>query len=346
MVSADEMYALMDQLSAGIAKIEVRLETEPVSPAIGMATYTEGEELPSIQSISVRKVGLWIRITEIEGKEVVHSHSIYTPILQLVVTSSGGKVNKISTLAIDGKAPLDALAAPGPAVGQALPEAARKPHHGPPHHHDRPAEGLLGWISGFFGGRRPERPGRAGLGRRPGCHRGQQMQKEAAEKAASAKATVDSSASAVAMEHDDVADHIKGPGLAGMGGAPLHRGRPHAGHGLHGGHPSHGKQAPGFFTRLADTVRPMLPENPFWYAIGGWLLCVVVALYNLKVRRYVVEDGVRREVPVFGSHDEPQEDEEKEAFLTEKEKEVLQDVEVLEDGEALPKYRETIYSLF
>jgi len=344
-VSADELYALMDQLSAGIAKIEVRLETEPVSPAIGMATYTEGEELPSIESISVRKVGLWIRITEIEGKEVVHSYSIYTPILQLVVTSSGGKVNKISTLAIDGKAPLDALAQPGPAVGQALPEAARQPHHGPPHHHDRPAEGLLGWISGLFGGRRPERPGRAGLGRRPGCHRGQQMQKEAVEKAASAKAAADSSASAASMQHDDVADHIKGPGLAGMGGAPLHRGRPHAGHGPHGEQPSRGKQEPGFFARLADTLRPMLPDNPFYYALGGWFLCVAVALCNLRARSYVVENGVRREVPVFGSREAPPDDEEKEAFLTEKEKEVLQDAH-LQTGEALPKYRETTYSLF
>lgn len=105
------MLSLYSQMSTGLVSVEAKVESEPVSPPLGLAT----------ESHSVRKVGVFVRITEIEGKEMQHSTTIFTPILQLLVTGPGNRIEKIATLSINGKPPvMDNVMAPGPATVHGL----------------------------------------------------------------------------------------------------------------------------------------------------------------------------------------------------------------------------------
>jgi len=153
---ADLMLSLANEMSPGIVAVEVRVESEPVTPTIQMVTMditsSEGDDaakrVPTVEDVSIRKVLLWVRITEVEGQEVPHATTIYSPILQLVVEGSKGKVSKISTLSIDGKPPIESiLRKPRPVKGFKLPplEQAGMPDKGktsharpprPPHHHE------------------------------------------------------------------------------------------------------------------------------------------------------------------------------------------------------------------
>lgn len=187
-MSVQEVNSLMDQMSTGIVGVEVKLESEPVAPIVPVAHFKSGEAKPEVGAMTIRKVGLWIRITEVEGKTIPHTAAIFTPILQLIVTDSGNRVEKVQTLAIDGKAPLEeeALAAmPGPAmIKGGLPnvEPITKSEHIRPHpqlhdghrghSHEQEVAGLLGWLSRTLDLSRwsPNRSGsRPGQSRRP-CH--------------------------------------------------------------------------------------------------------------------------------------------------------------------------------
>ncbi|CAD6577361.1 MAG: hypothetical protein CYPHOPRED_000223 [Cyphobasidiales sp. Tagirdzhanova-0007] len=114
---ADMMLSLLGQMSPGIVGVEVKVESSPITPKVGIVDFGTGDAPPTVNAVSIRKVGLWIRVFEIEGKQLPHTTSIYTPILQLVVTGSEGKVMKIETLSVDGRDPVnEALSAPGPVM--------------------------------------------------------------------------------------------------------------------------------------------------------------------------------------------------------------------------------------
>lgn len=155
-LSVEEVQGLVDQMSTGIVGIEVRVESEPMTPSVPVVNFDTEAGAPSVDAVRIRQVGLWIRITEVEGKSLPHTTSIYTPILQLIVTGSGDKVKKIETLAIGGKAPIDQQAhnVPGPVMVKELPPVegglrekrpfvhdedvmTKEPqHHHHGHHHD------------------------------------------------------------------------------------------------------------------------------------------------------------------------------------------------------------------
>ena len=355
-VDADEMLARLNQLSLGIAKIEVKVDSEPVSPSIGIATFAEGEPLPSIEALTVRKVGLWIRITEIEGQELSHTTTLYTPILQLVVTSSGNKINKIATLAIDGKAPLDGhRAMPGPVMGMALPEKEASPQQSGHKHHEhgpRPS-GFLGWLAQIFGLRTVGREHGKGVfgngrnGRRPGCQKwrakmaakeGKVFNKDEQDRLATHRpihenpfSGADDEAPASLNGHKEVKDHMKRPGLAGMGGAPIHERPHHREH--HGGH-RHGHR----HGRCNRFFRDLGLGFVHWFAaivaifthpltlIGLGALAAGTLTYSLTKR--ILRRGTQLE-----------EDEQASLFDYDKEKEAgLEEVVVVE--ESLPKYED------
>jgi hypothetical protein len=203
-MSVEEVQGLVEQMSTGIVGVEVRVESQPITPSVPIAKFDGEDGTPSIGAVTIRQVGLWIRITEVEGKTLSHTTSIYTPILQLIVTGSGNKIEKIETLAIDGKAPIEqAQRVPGPAMVQGLPPVEGGPrrtrpfdtskdgmnkepqhHHGDHKHkngshghhghhgHDQSENGpfgLLGWIARTLGISRWGRPSQTGEPRRP-CH--------------------------------------------------------------------------------------------------------------------------------------------------------------------------------
>ncbi|KAK9898971.1 hypothetical protein P389DRAFT_167710 [Cystobasidium minutum MCA 4210] len=210
-LSVEEVQGLVDQMSTGIVGVEVKVESEPITPSVPVAHFDkENGGVPSIGAMTIRKVGLWIRITEVEGKSVPHTTAIYTPILQLIVTGNKNRVEKIETISIDGKAPVEqALGMPGPAVAKALPPVEGGPrrtrpfdnegppkepqhhhhghHHDGDHHHkngshghhghhhgeDRPS-GIFGWLARTLDLSRWARPSRfdSGVARPPrkGCH--------------------------------------------------------------------------------------------------------------------------------------------------------------------------------
>ena len=187
------MLSLLGQMSPGIIGIEVKVESSPVTPSVGVVSYDSNDKTPTVGVISIRKVGLFIRVTEIEGQEIAHTTSVYSPILQLIVTGSEGKINKIETLSVDGKNPVDeALSNPGPVLPFSLPPLEiespiesekdgkdannHRGHHPHPHshfHHDhhRPT-GVLAWIAQMLGLRSADRSNKGmtfGGGRRKGC---------------------------------------------------------------------------------------------------------------------------------------------------------------------------------
>lgn len=195
-MSVEEVQGLVEQMSTGIVGVEVKVESQPITPSVPVVNFDDKTGTPSIGGVTIRQVGLWIRITEVEGKSLPHTTSIYTPILQLIVTGSGNKVEKIETLAIDGKAPIEQKAhhGLGPAMVESLPaveggprrarpydlngELMKEPeHHHNSHHHPhhghgedekRPSFGILGWIARTLDISRWGRPSRAGA-HRP-CH--------------------------------------------------------------------------------------------------------------------------------------------------------------------------------
>lgn len=171
---ADMMLSLLGQMSPGIVGVEVKVESSLITPKVGIVDFSTGDALPTVNDVSIRKVGLWIRVFEIEGKQLPHTTSIYTPILQLVVTGSGGKVTKIATLSVDGRDPVnEALSAPGPVMtlpNGAFPEvdpvmekgdqehrnhsghgATHPHHHHGEHSHRHRHSGLFRWIAEMLG---------------------------------------------------------------------------------------------------------------------------------------------------------------------------------------------------
>ena len=354
-VDADEMLGLMNQLSLGIAKIEVRVDSEPVSPSIGLATFGEGEALPSIEALTVRKVGLWIRITKIEGKALSHTTTLYTPILQLVVTSSGNKINKIATLAIDGKAPIDSHhAMPGPVMGMSLPDKEEvESKHKHKHHEHEPkheSSGFLGWLAQLFGleghGRAHGKNvfGAARSGRRPGCQKwrekmaakaGKVFNKDKQDRLATHRAMHDNpfkgddnESNGPVGQHKEVKDHMKRPGLAGMGGAPVHE-RPH--HHEHHGH-RHGGPRRGRCNRfLRDLGMGFVHWAAALFSIVAHPL-MAIAIGSLAIGYTVYLMTKKRESQV-----QLDDDEEAPLFDYDKEKEAgLEEVVVVEED--LPKY--------
>lgn len=182
---ADMMLSLLGQMSPGIVGMEVKVESSPITPSVGLAHFGSGAvDGPSIETLSIRKVGLWIRITEVEGKEVPHVTTIYSPILQLIVTGSEGKVHKIQTLSVDGKDPISAaLSAPGPIMPFSLPglepvgpvEGRKDDENIHPHHrhhghwHKHKKLGFFARIAQFFGLRSANSGWRRRSGDKKGC---------------------------------------------------------------------------------------------------------------------------------------------------------------------------------
>lgn len=352
-LDADQMLELVSQLSLGIARIEIKVDSEPLSPSVGLATFRENEEVPSIEALTVRRVGLWVRITEIEGKELAHTTTIFTPILQLVVTSSGNKINKIATLAIDGlaidgKVPIDDhRAMPGPVMGMSLPPTeggARrdngKPHPHPHHHeHEHKPTGMLGWLAAMFGlrgdGHRRGKGyfGALRKGRKPGCMKmagkgGKVFNKEEQDRLATHRP----------LHHNpfgdanEVKDHMKRPGLAGMGGAPIHE-RPH-GHPHAHPHPPHRRHG-----KCGRFLRDLGMGFVHFFAVLGSAFMHPLALImlggmavssiafsiarRLKKRSIQLEDEEEEQAPLFDY------DKEKDAGLE----------QVIVFDEDLPKYQ-------
>jgi hypothetical protein len=111
------------------------------------------------------------QITEIEGESLLHESLVYAPILQLLISSddeAGRKITKITTLSVNGEAPVETLPAPPavPYVGDADADADSS-------FSDRLGQ-LLGYGSSCHSGAcvklRNARVGQAGAGRTPNFH--------------------------------------------------------------------------------------------------------------------------------------------------------------------------------
>lgn len=270
------MRSYLDQMSTGIVGVEVKVASEPISPSVPIAKFGIGGNEASVGAMTIRKVGLWIRVTEIEGKEIPHSTAIFTPILQLVVTGSDDKVEKISTLAIDGRAPVeDAMAMPGavriaempPLEGVRAKYKPRPEHH--PEHDRSKASGLLGWLAAKLG-LEDHRGSMQGARRVGGCKGMMRKMKEHAAEAAPREKNVFGSET---MEEAGVAPHrhmghhpmLDNPfsdmadddeGYAGDDKEIDHHFRPGHGHGpfRHGSHHKKHGRCRNFFRRMAFGV--------------------------------------------------------------------------------------------
>jgi hypothetical protein len=196
-MDAQTMKDLLAQMSPGIVGVEVKVESENIAPSVPVSSssneHDDDDTTSASHAITIRKVGLWIRVIEVEGQALPHATTTYTPILQLIVTGSGNKVDKIETLSINGDSPMEG--APGPmmipsgmlpakeedaakvipVVGSAYRGNFRQSR--PPHHAFHPVKkaghpGFLAWLANLLGlsAPNPRIPfGLRGGGGRRGC---------------------------------------------------------------------------------------------------------------------------------------------------------------------------------
>lgn len=156
LATADELDQAVASMSPGIVSLEVRVESEVVNA--GIAAPVEGEmRAMVVDGLRLRRIGVFIKINEIEGVDFEHSSLVYAPILQLLVSSQGqnGEITSVKTLSVNGEAPTeDAPAMPGIAmVNDMLPpvedpsELAAEPQWHPHRQH----HGVFGWLANMLG---------------------------------------------------------------------------------------------------------------------------------------------------------------------------------------------------
>lgn len=144
----DHVDKLVQALSTGIVSLEVRLEVEHVPvDLLGHHVSKAAVAAMSAPNLSLRKIGLYMRLTEVEGKRLMHSKNIYAPIVQLMVASDGpeGKIHKVSTLSVAGR-PATTSAAPKTlsSVKGQLKAAAKKASK------EGPLSGLRGFMNSMM----------------------------------------------------------------------------------------------------------------------------------------------------------------------------------------------------
>jgi len=169
----EHIQSLVQSLSQGIVSVEVKLESESVPvDAIGTALDEDTVLVAKLEGASLRKVGLFVKINEIEGQTFSHSKTVYTPILQLLVTAQntvdGEKITKIVTLSVDDQPVTpqsvhgsatdflpDVLSMLPPLEAEKLDTSVERPHH-EGHRptlfgQQTPVSGFLGFLHALFG---------------------------------------------------------------------------------------------------------------------------------------------------------------------------------------------------
>lgn len=112
--SPEHVQQLVSALSTGIVSLDVRLEVERVPvDTLGHHVSKDLVEAVAVPNLSLRKIGLFMRLTAVEGKKFKHTSNMYAPIVQLMVASNGpdGKIHTVNTLSVAGKPARGALAA-------------------------------------------------------------------------------------------------------------------------------------------------------------------------------------------------------------------------------------------
>jgi len=354
-VDAQHMKTLLDQISPGIVGIELKVESENIAPSVPVSSDA------SHHAMTIRKAGLWIRVIEVEGQALPHATTTYTPILQLIVTGSGDRVEKIETLSINGKNTVeDALRAPGPMMvpagmlnakeSKVIPVDSayrgnfrpRPPHHGAfrPHKHEKP--GFLARIANWLGLSAPNPRMPFGLrGGRGGCRGGRIANTTRIGKQLETHRPMLENPFSGMMDDSDsvIASQDK----------PTHFMKPYYGYGRHyyqsqhhRHHGHHGRpcRIRAFFRNFGiGFVYTLALIGTFFmhpYTLISISGIASAALWFHVVRRLVVK---RRGGVALPDEEDADEDEE----LTEKEKEVLlESVMVVEErkSEDLPRYEE------
>jgi len=158
--TAENMDSLVSQFSPGIVGLEVKIQSEEVPVKMWAVTSEDGEVgATPVQGVAMRRLGLFIRIKEVEGVAIEHESLIFAPIIQLLISSDDSKITRVETLSIAGQAVIaDQVQGISTLqdVTDMLPAVEDKPsndeepkwrHH--PHHHHH--SGFFSWLKAIFG---------------------------------------------------------------------------------------------------------------------------------------------------------------------------------------------------
>lgn len=95
--------AMAASMSKGIVSLEVKIQSEEVPVAFGLDQGDGAVAVVKDDRITMRRLGLFIKIHEVEGMSFEHDTMVFAPILQLLVKSNNGRIAGINTLSIVGR---------------------------------------------------------------------------------------------------------------------------------------------------------------------------------------------------------------------------------------------------
>lgn len=138
--------AMSESLSKGIVSLEVKITSEEIPVAVGLE---QGDDLVAViqdDHVTMRRLGLFIKIKEIEGMSFEHDTMVFAPILQLLLKSNNGRIAEINTLSIAGR-PVTQDSCLNSIDEARVPAPFRPKHH---------ATALEKWLGSMFGQVRQE----------------------------------------------------------------------------------------------------------------------------------------------------------------------------------------------
>jgi len=143
--SPEGIDALTNVMSKGIVSVEIKLEREDVKvDAIGNEVA-----MAIVDNVKLRRIGLYIKIHEVEGVDLEHTSLVYAPVMQLLVKSDEDGNTQVTTLSIAGKSVSNPVGIPEmdlveEEIAQILPAFRHHSHH----QHD---SGLWNWVQSLVG---------------------------------------------------------------------------------------------------------------------------------------------------------------------------------------------------
>jgi len=120
-LSAQAVEELKSHFSKGLVSVEVHVESEVVDAVVAQPVEG-GVHADVISGVGVRRVGVFVKLNEVEGVDLAHTSLVMVPIVQLLVRDSATGRSHVSTLSINGQAPSVEMM-----PGVVVPEIAPRP---------------------------------------------------------------------------------------------------------------------------------------------------------------------------------------------------------------------------